>query len=336
MNFICFTLGNVIGFNDMNAYRIEKTEDSLMISYPGGTLCRLFGIVPGILIAMNHVEAEVLPAMQAEDVKILGNLTSLFTVNHTRSGICEMQTGEGNYIYVKGDTLCISRETAEKQFRYPTGRYEGIEIYFLENCEMDSSGLLKEFGIGVQDITSRYLKDNDSFLGNTTAPFAGVLQQLYLLFSEKKPDLPQIRLEALRFLRLLSAGETPLSAVPFSSLTPRQLAMAKSVREYLTRHLDQRIPVRKLADQQGVSETSLKNYFRAVYGQNISDYLYQKRMEQAITLLEEGSHSIGEIAEETGYQSQSRFGSAFRRYTGYTPSAWRKRIRNDCPPVLRD
>lgn len=313
----------------MNTYSIETTEKSLFISYPGGTLCRLFGIVPGILTAMNHVEAEVLPTMKAEDLQVLGNRSSLFTINHTGSGICEMQTEDGNFIYVKGGTLCISRETARKQFRYPTGKYEGIEIYFLENCREDASSLLKEFGIDVDAILRRYLQNRSTFLAATTSPAAEPIRQLYLILNnEKKPDLSQIRLETLRLLRMLSAETLPLSAIPFSSLTPQQLALAKQTKEYLTQHLNRRIPVRSLAVKQGISETSLKNYFRAVYGQNISDFLLQTRMEYAERLLEEGTLSIGDIAERTGYQSQSRFGSAFRRYTGFSPSAWRKRNRS--------
>lgn len=62
--------------------------------------------------------------------------------------------------------------------------------------------------------------------------------------------------------------------------TETQVDIAKRVEKIITSDLRQHHPAWELAAQFSVSETSLKNYFRGVFGQNISVYLRETRMKK--------------------------------------------------------
>lgn len=83
-------------------------------------------------------------------------------------------------------------------------------------------------------------------------------------------------------------------------------------------------PAWELAEEFSISETSLKNYFRGVYGQNISVYLREIRMNKAGELLATTRLSVAEIAEQVGYLNQSKFASVFKKQFGVSPLEYRR------------
>lgn len=83
-------------------------------------------------------------------------------------------------------------------------------------------------------------------------------------------------------------------------------------------------PAWELAEEFSISETSLKNYFRGVYGQNISVYLREIRMNKAGELLATTRLSVAEIAEQVSYLNQSKFASVFKKQFGVSPLEYRR------------
>ncbi|MCC8042492.1 MAG: AraC family transcriptional regulator [Oscillospiraceae bacterium] len=81
-----------------------------------------------------------------------------------------------------------------------------------------------------------------------------------------------------------------------------------------------------IVGEMGISATSLKNYFRAVYGQNISEYLKEKRINQAKKLLAETNLSVLDIANKVGFESRSKFTAMFHAAICLTPTEFRRSI----------
>lgn len=100
--------------------------------------------------------------------------------------------------------------------------------------------------------------------------------------------------------------------------------IAKRVEKIITSDLRQHHPAWELAAQFSISETSLKNYFRGVFGQNISIYLREVRMKKAAELLATTRLSVAEVAEQVGYMNQSKFASVFKKQFGLSPLEYRR------------
>lgn len=108
-------------------------------------------------------------------------------------------------------------------------------------------------------------------------------------------------------------------------------AMIRAVHDYLLEHLADRITIADLSRQFLINPTSLKKSFKETYGMSLAAHMKQHRLERAAAMLSETDRSIGQIAADVGYESQSRFTAAFQAYYGMLPTAYRK---HPAPPEL--
>ena len=88
--------------------------------------------------------------------------------------------------------------------------------------------------------------------------------------------------------------------------------------------LDQQLICREL----GVSRALLYNKMKAIAGTGAKEYITRIRIEKAKNLMENPSLSIADIAEMTGFTSQSYFSTAFKSQTGLTPSQYRQKDKS--------
>jgi two-component system, response regulator YesN len=84
-----------------------------------------------------------------------------------------------------------------------------------------------------------------------------------------------------------------------------------------------RLSLSELARQVGMSKHRLSHRFHEVLGVTFRDYLLKVRLERAKVLLAAGHRSITEVAQDVGFGDLPRFDKMFKRYTGFTPSAYR-------------
>jgi DNA-binding response OmpR family regulator len=87
--------------------------------------------------------------------------------------------------------------------------------------------------------------------------------------------------------------------------------------------LDQQFICREL----GVSRALLYNRMKAVTGAGAKEYITKIRLEKAKSLIESTDLTIAEISEMTGFSTQSYFSTAFKGYTGKTPSQYKAAAR---------
>lgn len=99
----------------------------------------------------------------------------------------------------------------------------------------------------------------------------------------------------------------------------------RKVTEYLETHLDEDVPLARLAEEVGMSEFYFSRLFKKTTGFLPSHYLIRLRIASARRLLRETSKSMIEIGLQVGYSSPSHFAHIFRREVGVTPSQYRGR-----------
>lgn len=106
-----------------------------------------------------------------------------------------------------------------------------------------------------------------------------------------------------------------------------QYEMANHAYTYLMTHMDRHITIEALAGILSISETSLKRYFSAVYGESIYAFLRKQKMHSAANMLKETEYSVLYIAGAYGYANASKFSAAFYKVMHMTPSEYRKNNR---------
>ena len=84
------------------------------------------------------------------------------------------------------------------------------------------------------------------------------------------------------------------------------------------------ISLSEIARRQNVCVSNLSRKFKATTGNHFSEFLQQKRIEQACRLLINTKDNVSEVAEKSGYNDVNFFHTVFKRVTGKTPAQYRK------------
>ena len=103
-----------------------------------------------------------------------------------------------------------------------------------------------------------------------------------------------------------------------------QEEIIRNVHDYMVEHLSERLTIEALSREFLMNTTTLKAVFKKVYGTSLAAHMKAHRMERAASLLLKTQDDIGAIARAVGYESQSRFTSAFRECYGVSPGEYRR------------
>lgn len=96
------------------------------------------------------------------------------------------------------------------------------------------------------------------------------------------------------------------------------------VMEYLETHYMEEITLDRMAEKLDITGGYLSTYFKEKTGMNFIDYVNDVRIRNARELLETSDLKIQDIAEKVGYQNLNSFNRMFKKFTGMTPSEFRK------------
>lgn len=98
--------------------------------------------------------------------------------------------------------------------------------------------------------------------------------------------------------------------------------------DYISDHLDEEIPLERLAAAACFSPYHFHRIFSAILGETPRDYIERSRMEQAAKLIcLNKSIAITEIAVSCGFSSPSAFSRTFKKHYGVAPSQFLEQHR---------
>lgn len=93
--------------------------------------------------------------------------------------------------------------------------------------------------------------------------------------------------------------------------------------QYLEIHYPDRIGLKDVAGALFISPNYLSELFKRHTGQNFSDYLLMLRMEKSKALLANIAYKVSDVAGLVGFSDSRYFSSAFKKFSGMTPMAYR-------------
>jgi two-component system response regulator YesN len=98
--------------------------------------------------------------------------------------------------------------------------------------------------------------------------------------------------------------------------------------DYAMRRVEERfdtdISLGDIASELHVSESTLGKCFKRASGYSFVEYATMVRIKKALEFLAEPACRVGEVSSRVGIADARYFSSIFKRYTGFTPSQFRK------------
>lgn len=97
---------------------------------------------------------------------------------------------------------------------------------------------------------------------------------------------------------------------------------------YIQQNYDKEISNSQIANEFGYHSYYLNRIFKESVGTTIHQAVIHEKIRIAKRLLGETDLSVGSVAIEVGFPDRAQFCTVFRKYAGYTPTAYKNDIRN--------
>ncbi len=104
----------------------------------------------------------------------------------------------------------------------------------------------------------------------------------------------------------------------------RSHELIEAAKQYIGSNLDKDLSVSLIAEEMFLSENYFSRLFKKVCGKGCNKYITEKRIEKAKALLETTNLQSGMIAALVGYRDCNYFSLAFKKYTGQSPTSFRR------------
>lgn len=285
----------------------------------GDAQAMVYHLFPGVEVAYTSVHMANFDFGLFEQ----GERKNYVSIHYCKEGRIEQEVNHEFFYLMPGDCSIAIQDKAQKMFQLPLNHYHGISIGidlditenplipYLESCNCSPLDALEHICGGMTHIVLRSSEDAKKFFG-----------ELYEVEFEQRLDYLRAKMPEL-FYRMKYAKTD--SSYYDRNLVPRtQVEIVKAVSDYITKNLNEKITVKQLTLEFGVSDTYLQNSFRSVYGMPVISFIRTQKMQSAAQVLIHTTRTIDEIAEEFGYENESKFSAAFKKIMGDAPGVYRK------------
>ena len=235
-----------------------------------------------------------------------------------------MRGGTAVYLGAGDVTVHSMACCADSSMMFPLGYSEGISISVdLKQLYSLCPEILKDGGVEADRLRERFCAGKPWAI-----PSCSDLEHIFapLFSSPGSVGMALLKLKVLEMLVYLSNRKA--WGKELTQYFSRQTELIKEIHKQLTEHLDQRFTIAELSKAYLINTSTLKEIFKAVYGQPIATYMKEYRVQQAMKLLRETDASIADVANRVGYETQGKFSKAFKDVVQVLPTEYRKTYQN--------
>ena len=227
---------------------------------------------------------------------------------------------------VKGEVLFIPRGMYHVSDLLPEqGTFKSLLFYF-------DDAIIQEFlaHTQVSEISRKQVPDHLKF-GNIPViqSFAQSLLSLY-----PNPQLRQKALLPLKVQELLHLLNGLVPEQQFANFLFRlTLPQKRNIKTFMEKNYHKPLKVEDYAYLTGRSMSTFRRDFKSFFQVTPQQWLMDKRMERALSLMEQQERSVTDLAYEVGYENISYFIKAFKEKYGQSPKQYmlshhRNQLRN--------
>ena len=147
------------------------------------------------------------------------------------------------------------------------------------------------------------------------------MKELFRSFLNQQEQGESVSVQGTLFIMLML--NEIISSRPGNMSMPGAALAAKAM-NYITLHAFEDISTSSIASELNCNPDYLGRVFRRANGKSIVDTIHELRIKKARQLLLESHSNIDETAEECGFNDISYFRKIFMKFTGVSPSGFRK------------
>jgi AraC-like DNA-binding protein len=205
-------------------------------------------------------------------------------------------------------TICIEPEIFQSFFSNSTEQFTAELRSLIRPIDREYYTRVATLTPIMQNVLSHILR----------CPYRGITKRIYM--EAKALELVSLTLNEEDEMQT-SARRAPQSLKPE---TVERIYRAKAI---LLQNLHNPPSLVSLAQQVCLSDRTLKQGFRQVFGTTVFGYLHDYRLEQARQLLETGDLNVTEVGQTIGFASRSYFAIAFKKKFGRNPKDYQQHKR---------
>lgn len=250
-----------------------------------------------------------------------------FCIDHCREGRIESAMGNGAFSYLQEHELRIdNRNYHTGPVTFPLNHFHGMSIGFdMKIATEELKRMYGGFSIDLFKLREKYCSASKPYVIKGESGIEHIFSELYQVPSQIRDEYYKVKtLELLLYLDALQISDAKEERPYYYK---SQIEKVKAIQQLLTSDLQEHYTLDVLSEQFQISLTAMKNCFKQVYGDSIYSYMKRYRMNCAASLLRQNEgKTVAEIAGLMGYESPSKFATAFRQVIGCTPLEYRKAI----------
>ena len=294
---------------------IEKKEYTF-VDEIGDAVLTVYEVFPGVQLAYNSVHTDHID---------LGNILpgNMIEIHHCREGRIEQRFEDEFFYLMPGDFSIALRKSMVQSFHFPLRHYHGITIGIQEDVAGQwFSQIMEDVHIQPLEVTRRLCGDRRCHIIRSEDYIEHIFSELYSVPEHIRKGF--FKLKIMELFLVLSGIDVHHNEVVAPALPRNQVHLAGQIAAYLGEHMDQHITIPELAQRFNISDSHLKNIFKAVYGVPVFSYMRIQKMQAAAQLLIHTDMPVADVGYEFGYSNASKFSSAFQAIMGETPSEYRR------------
>lgn len=107
----------------------------------------------------------------------------------------------------------------------------------------------------------------------------------------------------------------------------RAPSLAEQIRYYMDAKYTEKLTISAVASHFGIHPNHLSRLFRETFGQSPKQYLQERKLEKAVSMLADTDIPVSLIAETLGFDDPHAFSRQFKRHRGISPMECRKQAK---------
>lgn len=245
-----------------------------------------------------------------------------------RHGSCEFTVNGKTGVLPEGQVMMDYSIGDDRRFNFIADHFTGVEITMQVDTLVNESAMLRMLRVVVENmcLPEDDIYNSDGYLFYYSKSTEQTLDKLLAGGLDGGDGVMLIAL-TIEIGHNLGTDLKAKESAGHSDVSEKQKIVAEDIYRCLTDDFGTKYTAAQFAEKYGVSDTTVKKYFKNVYGYGFKEYQTKVRMEWASDKLTTTKMKIGDISDAVGYAKHTKFSKAFKKYYGMTPLVYRRHYK---------